>query len=260
MADDKAWLNSFLSALPSAAASAGVAAPANPAAAKVTVAPVLATTPMPGLILTPALLGKLGGKDPDLWAPVLVQACSRHEITSPRRVAAFLANVMVESGRLGLLVESLNYAPNSLLKQWPARFTPAMAQALGRTAAHPADQRGIAEAAYGGRNGNGPPGSGDGWLYRGRGLIQLTFKANYEDMARRMKVPLESLPALLETRAGAAESAAAFWARRGCNAVADRGDIVEVRRMVNGGRIGLEEVSRIYQAACRALGVSPSGT
>lgn len=259
MADDKAWLHRFLSALP-AATPAGTPTPGLSAVAPVTVAPVLARTPMPGLILTPALLGRLGARDPDLWAPLLGQSCARHAITTPRRMAAFLANVLVESGRFGSLVESLNYAPDSLLRQWPSRFTPAIAQALGRTAAHPADQRGIAEAAYGGRYGNGPPGSGDGWLYRGRGLIQLTFKANYERFAKSIQVPLATLPGLLETRAGAAESAAAFWEQAGCNPVADRGDITQVRALVNGGSIGLDEVRKAYQAACKALDVSPSGT
>ena len=58
----------------------------------------------------------------------------------------------------------------------------------------------------------------------------------------------------------AAESAAAYWDQAGCNAVADRGDITHVRALVNGGGIGLDAVKATYQAACKALGVSPSGT
>jgi len=275
--NDSDWLQQFLAALakvptptPGAPFGAPLGAPlAAPLAAnaqheatavaapEVTIAPVLPTTAIPGFLLTADLLRKLGAHDADAWAPPLAEACARHAITTPRRLAAFLANVLVESGNMATLVENLNYSSEALLAQWPKRFTRASAQALGRNAAHKADQRGIAEAAYGGRLGNGPTGSGDGWLFRGRGLIQLTGRANYARFVARIGMQVSELPAFLETRTGAAESAAAFWATVGCNAAAEAGDIDRVRLLVNGGTIGLEHVRTRYRSACQALGVAP---
>jgi len=279
MSDDAAWLELFLGALtrasppavtpplgpqpgapPAAAAQGGAASGALPAALvrdpPIQIAAVLPTAATAKLAITPALLRQLGAADADAWAPILAAACAAHAITTPRRQAAFLANILVETGGLARLTESLNYRADVLLKQWPKRFTAASAQRLGRTAAHPADQRGIAEAAYGGRLGNGPSGSGDGWLFRGRGLIQLTGRDNYARFAAKLGMPLADLPAFLETRPGAAQSAASFWERVGCNTIAENGDIRAVRRLVNGGEIGLDHVREKYHAACRALGVA----
>lgn len=275
MSDDAAWLELFLSALTrvsspatqplATAAPAALPSPdplptdqrtAPPRDPPIRVAAVLPATATAKLAINPALLRQLGAHDADAWAPILATACAAHGITTPRRLAAFLANILVETGGLARLTESLNYRSDVLLKQWPKRFTAASAQRLGRTADHPADQRGIAEAAYGGRLGNGPPGSGDGWLFRGRGLIQLTGRENYARFAAKIGMPLADLPEFLETRPGAAESAASFWERAGCNAVADGGDIRTVRRLVNGGEIGLDHVREKYHAACRALGIA----
>lgn len=242
--DDADWLRRFFAAF------------ANPPEA-IPIAPVLPVPALPKLLVTPDLLSRLGGQDAEAWTPPLAAACASYDITAPRRLAAFLATIMIESGGLASLTESLNYRPEALLAQWPSRFTRASAQALGRTASRAADQRGIAEAAYGGRMGNGPPGSGDGWQFRGRGLIQLTGRENYARFAARIGMPLDRLPAYLETRDGAAISAAAFWKTAGCNEAADAGDLTRVRRLVNGGTIGLDHVRARYDAACAALGLAP---
>jgi putative chitinase len=266
MLDDAAWLKQFLDALVAVPTSASPSLPlmqeTSPADSTqpepaFRIAPVLSAPALAKLSITADLLRRLGVHDADAWAPLLAGSCAAHGTTSPRCVAAFLANIMVETGRLSTLVENLNYTPQALLKQWPKRFSAATAQALGRSPGHSADQRGIAEAAYGGRLGNGPPGSGDGWLYRGRGLIQLTGKTNYQKFASRIGMPLEKLPAYLETRPGAADSAAAYWMRAGCNGPAEAGDIEQVRLLVNGGTIGLAEVRENYRAACKLLGVAP---
>ncbi|MBC7801134.1 MAG: glycoside hydrolase family 19 protein [Gemmatimonadaceae bacterium] len=258
MSDDRSWLRLFLAALtrlaPAAQAStaAGTATPAQPA---IRIAPTLSRDAVLAAHLTPTLLQSLGARDPDLWAASIARACGARGIDTPLRIAAFLANILVESGQFRSLVESLDYKPQALLRQWPARFTPDAAQRLGRTAAHPADQRGIAEIAYGGRMGNGPSGSGDGWTFRGRGLIQLTGRESYTKLANAIGMPLSALPAHLETRDGAADSAAFYWATRHCNPPADRRDIVACRRIVNGGEIGLPEVRRFYATACAALAI-----
>lgn len=205
--------------------------------------------------VTAAMLRALGASNADTWASVLAPVCQRYAITTRVRLAAFLANVLHETSGFLALVENLNYSPDGLLRTWPTHFTSADAYRLGRTDDHAADQKGIADLAYGGRLGNGPVGSGDGWLYRGRGLIQLTGKANYERFAKTTGLALGDLPALLQLPAGAAESAGLYWSATRCNDPADRGDIAEVRRLVQGGTGGLEDVRRRYEAALAALPV-----
>lgn len=284
MTDDRSWLGLFVSALARHASSlntfgtadtsaesavAGGIAVGTPAAGPapaplrmpgngpvIRIAPTLPRRVAMAASLTPELLQRLGARDPDLWAPSLAAACADHGVDTPHRMAAFLANVMVETGRLSSIVESLNYTPQALLRQWPRRFTPEMAQRLGRTASHPADQRGIAEIAYGGRMGNGPAGSGDGWTFRGRGLIQLTGRESYGKFAGSIGMNLPDLPAYLETRDGAANSAAFYWQTRNCNDPADAGNIAACRRIVNGGEIGLPEVRQCYATACTAFGIN----
>ncbi len=187
------------------------------------------------------------------WAALLSRACAQHEINTAERIAQFLANVLVETGALTSLVEHLDHRPEALRTLWPARFSADLAMQLGRGAEHPANQHAIAECAYGGRHGNRPEGAGDGWLYRGRGCIQLTFRDNYAVLAKAIGVPLKQFIPRLETPAGAAESAALFWRVNGCNALADSGDVRAVRRRVNGGENGLQDVQQCYARLCSLI-------
>lgn len=201
---------------------------------------------------TPEVLGKLGVGDPAGWSPVLTRACAANSIVTRNTLAAFLANVLHETGNLRVLVENLNYSSDALLEMFPAHFTDATAERFGRTGEHPADQHSIAECCYGGRYGNGPSGSGDGWLYRGHGGMQTTFKANYVTLSKTTGLPLLGLPALLETRDGAAQSAALFWSHAGCNPVAEAQGITRCRAIVNGGTNGLDQVKVLWS---QALGI-----
>lgn len=204
------------------------------------------------ILPTAVMLSALGWQRQAEWATAMREPCRMYGINTRLRLAAFLANVGHETGGGVKLVESLNYDPAGLMRTWPSRFDAVLAQKLGRTPAHPADQRAIAEVAYGGRMGNAMP--GEGWRYRGRGLMQLTGRSNYERFAKLAGVPLDdALLAALETPEGAARSAAHFWSVAGCNAVADKGDIAGVRRIVNGGQIGLDDVRVRYQKALAVI-------
>ena len=103
--------------------------------------------------------------------------------------------------------------------------------------------------------GNGPPGSGDGWLYRGHGLMQLTGRNSYEKHAEAIGKPLADLPDYLTTPVGAATSAAWEWNALGCSSFADVGNLTKVRLLINGGTIGLDLVMRRYKDACKALDI-----
>lgn len=203
--------------------------------------------------VTPDLLLRLGWIDPEAWTPPIAAACKRRDITTAQRVAMFLANAGHETNGGRRLVESLDYTPQALVATWPRHFTADYAAEVGRTSSHPADQQAIAEAAYGGRMGNTSP--GDGWLYRGRGLMQTTGRDGYAKLALATGRKIDAIPAWLETREGAAESAAAYWAWAGCNPLADAGAIEACRKAVNGGLIGLDDVRARWLRALTALGV-----
>jgi putative chitinase len=155
------------------------------------------------------------------------------------RLVHFLAQVCHETDGLTIRVESMNYSARRLPQVWPARFRdPAVAAKY----AHAPEK--LAEKTYGGRMGNGPEGSGDGWRFIGRGLLQITGRESYEKYGRLLGIPLAEEPDLAISADWALKIAAAEWAasgRRGqsCNALADADDLDGVTRAINGGLIGL---------------------
>ena len=205
-------------------------------------------------MITADLLRTLGWVDPEAWAALLGPEAEANGITTPRRAALALANFTNETGGGRTLVESLNYKPEDLVRQWPKHFDDATAARVGRTADHPADQEAIANLAYGGRMGNAAP--GDGWLYRGAGLIQATGHDNYLLLATLTGKPIASLPGWCATRLGAAQSGCLLWNKKGCNQIADTGDVTRCRLRINGGTIGLPRVKQLYAQALAALGTS----
>lgn len=202
-------------------------------------------------MISARLLMGLNWTDPSGWADVLAGPCRRYEINTSKRVAMFLANAGHETAGGRRLRESLNYRPEALVKQWPKYFTPEYAAEVGRTEKRPADQKAIAEAAYGGRMGN--KNLGDGWRFIGRGLMQTTGRYNYERLAEITGMSLDTLPDWLETRDGAAASAAIFWHANNCNDLADTGAVDRCRQRINGGLIGIQDVRERYATALGLL-------
>lgn len=192
-----------------------------------------------------------------VFVSAINRAAARFNITSPVRLAAFLAQVGHESGELTRLLENLNYSAPALASTWPARFaedpqarvkTPnGLALRLQR------QPEAIANAVYGGRMGNGPAASGDGWRFRGRGLMQLTGRANYAAAGADLGLDLVAHPELLEQPEHAAMAAAWFWASRGLNDLADRGDFEGITRRINGGLTGLAERRALWERAKAVL-------
>jgi putative chitinase len=103
--------------------------------------------------------------------------------------------------------------------------------------------------------GNGNEASGDGWRYRGRGLIQLTGKTNYTWFAASLEITPEAAAEYTQTFEGAAQSACWFWETNKLNQYADTGDILTMTKRINGGTIGLEDRKKHYAHALHVLGV-----
>lgn len=108
--------------------------------------------------------------DPDAWAKALAPALDRYEINTRDRICSFLAQTGHESGQFRILVESLNYSAARLTKVWPKRFP-----TLAAAAPYAQNEQKLGSFVYANRLGNGDVGSGDGFRYRGRGLIQLVI-------------------------------------------------------------------------------------
>lgn len=213
----------------------------------------------PGLVspITPGLLEALGVRHALAvqYAPLLAIAAHRYHIdTTPRRVAAWLATLAHESARFTRLVENLNYSAEGLAATWPARYADmagqpsALAQSIARKPAT------IASLTYANRMGNGPSETGDGWIYRGRGLIQITGRDNYDRSGDALGLDLILNPERLEDPYYAALSAAEWWHRHGCNELADTGDLADVTRRVNGGLAGLDDRLKLYAAGMTYIG------
>jgi putative chitinase len=185
----------------------------------------------------------------DQWFEAISEILPEYEITTPQRVAAFLAQCAHESGGFVFLKENLNYKAASLRRVFPKYFPD------DATAAHYAGKpEMIANRVYANRMGNGDEASGDGWRYCGRGLIQLTGKNNYTFFAGSLDIPVEEASEYLQTFEGAVQSACFFWEQNKLNQWADAGDILTLTKRINGGTIGLEDRIKHYEHALHIFG------
>lgn len=190
------------------------------------------------------------------YESALRMAMMRYNINNPNRCRAFLAQVGHESGQLSAVVENLNYSAKALRSVFGKYFkTDTEAEQYARK------PEAIANVVYANRMGNGDTESGDGWKYRGRGLIQLTGKNNYDKATNEMYalplgVDFVDEPDLLATPEYAAQSAAWYWETNGLNALADQlvgaDDIdifKQITKRINGGYNGLDDRLALYERA-----------
>lgn len=184
----------------------------------------------------------------DHWYRALEQLLPQYEINTKLRESMFLAQCLHESGGFEFVKENLNYRWQTLLRVFPKYFkTPEHAQQY-----HLKPEK-IANFVYANRMGNGPPESGDGWLYCGRGLIQLTGRDNYAWFAASLQISPQEAAQYMETFEGAAQSACWFWETNKLNRFADTQDIVLCTERINGGQNGLEDRIKYYKLCLEVL-------
>jgi putative chitinase len=196
-------------------------------------------------------------KDPDRWAQILNQVLPEFDITTPSRLAAFIAQTGIESAGFSVLVENLNFTTaQRLSKVWPGRFP-----AGANVSAYLGNPEALGNFVYANRMGNGDVASGDGYRYRGRGLLQITGRTNYGQVGKQIGLPLQAQPEMLEQPDHAARSAAYFWYSHHLNALADSNsshpraeDLVRMTVIINGGKQGLAERQALYAQLSAALG------
>lgn len=164
------------------------------------------------------------------FAEPLAAACARFDINTPARLAGFVAQCHIESAGFTRLEEGLSYStPERIRAVFPSRV-PSLADAA-RLVRQP---QALANRVYSGRLGNGDEASGDGWRYRGRGIVQLTGRANYADAATALGRPYVEQPELVALPPDACLTAAWFWHSRKLSILADSAQWDAITRAVNG--------------------------
>ncbi|WP_439895317.1 glycoside hydrolase family 19 protein [Pseudomonas syringae] len=160
-----------------------------------------------------------------VFVPALNTAMGKYQIITRERIAAFLAQIGHESGQLRYVRE---LGGSEYLSKYD---TGKLAERLGNT----------------------PEADGDGQFYRGRGLIQITGRANYAECGAALGLDLIDHPELLEQPEHAAMSAAWYWSSRGLNSLADKGDFLLITKRINGGTNGLADRQALYDRALKVL-------
>ena len=186
------------------------------------------------------------------WHHALSQLFPEYDISTPHRMAAFIAQCAHESGGFMVLKENLNYKASSLRKIFPKYFP--NDQIAQEYASKPNKQEAIASRIYASRMGNGDEASKEGFKFCGRGLIQLTGRSNYQAFADSLEMNIDDVPEYLATFEGAAQSACWFWETNKLNQWADKGDILTLTKRINGGTIGLEDRIKHYEHALHIIG------
>lgn len=165
-----------------------------------------------------------------------------------KRIAGFLSQIIHESGGFNFTIENLNYNAVGLRKTFPRYFpTDVLAAQYAK------QPEKIANRVYANRMANGDEASGDGWKFRGRGLIQITGRNNYTMLAEALELSIEETITYMETAPGGASSAGWFWDINDLNTYCDKSDFIGLTKRINGGTNGLAERKAIYDLAIKTL-------
>jgi putative chitinase len=167
---------------------------------------------------------------------------------SANRLAMFLATIATETSGFTILVENANFSKARLLQVFPAKFD-------DKTAESYADRpEAILNYVYGGRLGNGPEASGDGWRFRGRGMLFITGRDAYARLSQQAGIDLLTNSDILANPHVSLLVAALYWHNAGCNELADAGDLAAVTRKINGvAMLGLEERKKYFDLGLKLL-------
>lgn len=181
------------------------------------------------------------------WASLLTGNLPLYGIKTEMRQAAFIAQCAHESQEFTRLSENLNYSSAGLLRTFRKYFNETTALSYA------GKPEMIGNLVYANRMGNGGPETGEGYKYRGRGLIHVTGKESYRRVGERLNLDLIKYPELLEQPLSALRSACVYWVDHDLNGLADIGDIERITRIINGGYNGIEDRRFYYQMALSAL-------
>jgi putative chitinase len=194
-------------------------------------------------------------KNVAMWHKAMLEIFPKYDINTANRIAGFVAQCAHESNNFNSLEENLNYSEDALKKIFGRYFGTGGTKRNAKEYARNPEK--IANYVYQDEFRSSKMGNtkaGDGWLFRGRGLKQLTGRENYTNFGKSIGMTAEQAAVYVATEKGAIESACWFWNAKKLNAVADSGDIVKMTKIINGGDIGLADRKKRYEAALAVLG------
>jgi putative chitinase len=187
------------------------------------------------------------------WVDPLNETFERFNIATPQQRAAFIGQCAHESGNFRVLEENLNYRAATLLKLFPRTPRRAWGFTPEEAAAYEKQPKKIANRIYGNRMNNRDEASGDGWRFRGRGILQLTGSANYFHAGHGLGVDFIMEPDLVATPQYAALTAGWFWDTQKLNGLAEAGNWLALTKKINGGTIGMEDRKKHINQALSVL-------
>ena len=191
-----------------------------------------------------------GNSEWEEWYEAMCEILPLWDINTIPRVAGFIAQCGHESRNFNVLTENLNYSANALNTFFPKYFKRA-----GRDAnEYHRKPEAIANVIYANRMDNGDTDSGDGWRFRGGGILQLTGRYNYTEFGEDVEMSAEEAVDYVRTKKGALDSACWFWDENNINKHCDAMDIIKMTKRINGGTIGLEDRKKHYMHALDVLG------
>ena len=182
------------------------------------------------------------------WVDALNETFERFNIVTNNQKAMFIGQCSHECGNFRLLEENLNYKAATLMKLWPKRFP-----TLEKANEYAGNPKKIANMVYSSRMGNRDEASGDGFRFRGRGIIQLTGYSSYFHAGKALGVDLVLDPDIVSTPKFATLTGGWFWSTHNLNAPADALDYTKVTKIINGGTIGLDDRIKHVQMALAVL-------
>jgi putative chitinase len=171
-------------------------------------------------------------------------------VDTPRKIAHFLAQISHESGGFKIAIENMNYSAKRITEVWPKRFK-TIAEAV--PFAH--NPQKLGNKVYANRMGNGPPSSGDGFRYRGRGLLQITGREMYITIANSTGLDLVGHPELAEHFEGALKIACGGWKFDGVDKLPENASVEKYTQLINGGQTGIVDRKNRFALVLSVMGI-----
>jgi putative chitinase len=171
-------------------------------------------------------------------------------VDTPKKVAHFLSQCGHESGGFRISVENMSYTAKRLMEVWPSRFP-----TLEKAQQYAKNPQKLANFVYANRMGNGDAASGDGYRFRGRGLLQVTGRSMYRAAAQTTGLPLEEHPELAEHADHALEIAGGAWKFDRVDQLSENASVETYTKRINGGLTGLSDRKKRFAKVVQVMGL-----
>jgi putative chitinase len=171
-------------------------------------------------------------------------------VDTPKKIAHFLSQVGSESGGFAIAIENMFYTAKRLMVVWPSRF-----KTLEKAQEYEKNPQKLANFVYANRMGNGDSASGDGFRYRGRGLLQLTGRSMYKGVGAAANLPLEEHPEIAEHAPNALVIAGGAWKFDGVDKLSENATVEAYTQKINGGQTNIADRKKRFAKVVAVMGL-----